>query len=150
MLSYTVISKSLVLSGSKIAKPGDVLPASTFKGKEKQLAILLREGVLERGEIAEVQQLDIQRADVHLPAIPVDTDANGQKVVSSKFQSKTGNYTAAQKKLDQIKASQKMAPAKSGASKTQLLTPEERQVLLEMHAGQNLSIEDAKALGLVS
>lgn len=126
---YTVVKGSIHMPGKRIVRAGDTLTPEDFKGYEKNLATLLASGTIREGK-AEREAFNPERGR-DLPPIPAEVlDVKGKRQLASKVKD-----IGVQKKLEGIKAKQK-------ANK-------ERQAQLQEHEGEEMTLAEAKAHGVV-
>jgi hypothetical protein len=121
---YTIAKGSIRMPNGRLASCGDRLKPEDFKGYEKNLQTLLREGNLVQGA-AQVSELDVDRGQ-ELPPIPERID--GKRPITSK----TRNTEATKRKVEAIAAAQA-----------------ERAGKLAEFEGEELTVAEAKAHGLV-
>jgi hypothetical protein len=136
---YTVVKGSLIMPDRSMARVGDKLKPEQFKGYEKNLQTLLREGNLVQGE-GKGQRLDVERGR-ELPPIPADAidgpkkGAKGSRALTSTVR----DTSKAEAKLKEIQAAQEAKKAAEAA----------RQDALSEHEGEELTLAEAQALGIV-
>lgn len=137
---YTVMKGSIRMPDGTLARVGDQLKPEQFKGYEKNLQTLLREGNLVQGS-AKGAKLDVERGR-ELPPIPADAidgpkkGGKGARALTSTVR----DTSAAEAKLKAIREAQEAAKLAEAA----------RQEVLEEHEGEELTVAEAQALGLIS
>lgn len=127
MTQYTVMNGSILMPNRKMAHAGDVLSPEDFKGYEKNLQTLLKAGKLKQGRAAVQPGLDATRGAGDFRPIP---EIDPKKPLTSRTKDK-----GIKAKLDAIKASQ--------AARA------ETQAKLAEHEGEELTLAEAQAHGLV-
>lgn len=116
---------SIILPGGRLAKPGDRLNASLFVGHEDLLRRLLSEGRLTTRDI-EVDPIDWARAgSEQLPAAPGELDEKTQ------LTSRPGSREAQLRKMMED------------------LKKEREALTRAADAGQELTVEQARSMGLI-
>lgn len=137
---YTVVKGSIIMPDRTMARVGEKLKPEQFKGYEKNLQTLLREGNLVQGA-GKAERLDTERGR-ELPPIPADAidgprkGGKGARALTSTVR----DSSRTEAKLKEIQAAQE---AKKAAEA-------QRQETLADHEGEELTVAEAQALGIIS